>query len=75
MKTITASGPAPAPLLTISGGAGNTDVPEIHLALSGSADGQDRSVRGWFNRDELLDAIAEADRSSAKRTRLSEPAE
>jgi hypothetical protein len=73
LKTISATGAEPA-TLAISGGKGNSSFPEIHvIARAMDENGQERTIAGWFNRNDLLDAITDADAVSS-RTRLSEPA-
>jgi hypothetical protein len=48
------------PTLTISGGAGNTDSPEVHLQFRESDDNSIRSLFGWFDAEALIRDIAAA---------------
>jgi hypothetical protein len=63
MTTITATGPTDAPpTLTISGGRGNAPFgsEQVHLSLRDTSDERSRMIQGWFNADEVLDALADA---------------
>lgn len=77
MNTIRATGHlTDPPTLTLSGGSGNTDQPEIHIIAREVDDEETRTIAFWVNRDALLDAIAEADPvGKCCRTRVSEPAD
>lgn len=65
MKTVTTTNEgADAPTFTFSGGAGNrrSTSGEIHIIARATDDnGQTRTIAGWVDRDELLDAITDAD--------------
>lgn len=78
MTTIHATGhePATAASLTVSGGKGNTERPEIHFIVNHDTEDGRQTFAGWFDRDALLDAITDADSAgrNAPRTRLTEPA-
>lgn len=62
-----------APRLRISSGRGNTDRPEVHIAMAcQTADGDTSyTLLGWFDAADLTDAIVEAAQESAPVTPLS----
>lgn len=63
------------PTLTVSSGRGNTGRAEIHLSLRDDSDNDaTRTVFAWFDRDDLLDAIAEEDSRIRRAIEIGEPA-
>lgn len=78
MQTIKATGTYTAgetPTLTVSSGRGNTDAPEIHLILRDDSESDtSRSLMAWFDRDELLQAIHDADNTVRHAIEVGEPA-
>lgn len=63
------------PTITISSGRGNTGDPEIHLSLRDDSDPEStRAVFAWFRRDELLQAIHDADATVRNAIEVGEPA-
>lgn len=65
---------AATPILTVSSGRGNTGRPEIHLALRDDSDESTRTTFAWFDRDDLLNAIHEADARVRRAIEVGEPA-
>ena len=65
MTTLHATGTHPvkteAPSLVVTGGQGNTNRPEVHLAIRYPSLGGETSysVVGWFDSADLTDAIIE----------------
>lgn len=63
MQTIPATGKFARrdtrPTISVSGGRGNTDRPEVHLQLTTVDDSGETTVRvmGWFDAADLVDAI------------------
>lgn len=62
------------PTLTVSSGRGNSNRPEIHLSLRDDSGESTRTVFAWFSRDELLDAIHDADAEIRHTLTIGEPA-
>lgn len=63
------------PTLSVSSGRGNIDRPEIHLSLRDDSDPEStRTVFAWFDRDELLAAIAAEDTKVRRVIEIGEPA-
>lgn len=63
--------------LSISGGRGNGTVGgEIHvIARAIDEKGETQTIAAWFKRDEILDALHDADEDARRpRVRLTEPA-
>lgn len=63
---------SPQATITITGGRGNTKRREIHIAMRADIDGRAQLIQGWFDADDVNDAISDAGRTPA--ARLSEPA-
>lgn len=63
------------PTLSVSSGRGNTDMPEIHLSLRDDTD-TDRTVTvfAWFDKADLLAAIAAEDAEVRHAVEIGEPA-
>lgn len=63
------------PTLTVSSGRGNTGDPEIHLSIRDDSDPEStRAAFAWFRRDDLLQAIDEADSRVRLALEVGEPA-